>query len=266
MSITGVILNWKRPDNVRRILASWRASGLVSQAIVWSNRGTVKDGWATIIQANRDCGLYSRFAAALFANNPCVLWQDDDLLLPQQTLSRLNIEWLTRTELVHGIFGRRPSPDGSYNGTNAHGDVSVLCRVYMAHRRHAQHFFRYADQWATQQLDGAPEGLPHDDILFCYGAMHTNHGARNRAWKLPVEELPAPHAIHARNGWAAHVAYRTRLMRTYEAWIKPLVGAPEGQRHVWHEHRCVSCGKAMCDQAYHNEACPGWQAQGASDG
>lgn len=219
--ITGVLLNWKRPNNVRRILASWRAGGVVTAAIVFSNNGPVKDGWATVIQANRDCGLYSRFAAALLAKTNCVLWQDDDLLLPTMTLHKLSCEYLTYPDVLHGVFGRAPGKDGGYSGTNARGLVPVvLTRVVMGHRRHAVNFFRYADQWATVQLDGAPGGLPHDDILFSYGAVHTNHGRLNRVHALPVEELPAPHAIHARHGWDSHAAYRDKLMRTYEEWTR----------------------------------------------
>ncbi len=35
--ITGVILNWKRPANVQRIVAGWLAGDLVTEAIVWNN-------------------------------------------------------------------------------------------------------------------------------------------------------------------------------------------------------------------------------------
>ena len=34
LDVSGVILNWKRPANVTRILSGWQASGVVTEGIV----------------------------------------------------------------------------------------------------------------------------------------------------------------------------------------------------------------------------------------
>ena len=57
--VTGVILNWKRPPNVARILSGWQASGIVTEAIVWNNNpaATFRDQWANVVNAAQDMGL-----------------------------------------------------------------------------------------------------------------------------------------------------------------------------------------------------------------
>ena len=91
--ITGVLLNWKRPANVRRIVASWRDGGIVSHSVVWNNNADSRleelDNCASVINASHDMGLYTRFIAALNAIHNCVLIQDDDLELPRDTLAKL---------------------------------------------------------------------------------------------------------------------------------------------------------------------------------
>ena len=89
--VTGVILNWKRPTNVARILSGWQTSGVVSEAIVWNNNpaATFRHPWANVVNAAQDMGLYTRFAAACLARHDCVLIQDDDLELPAESLRTL---------------------------------------------------------------------------------------------------------------------------------------------------------------------------------
>ena len=97
--ITGVILNWKRPANVQRIVAGWLAGDLVTEAIVWNNNPDAPLGpiaGAKVINAGQDLGLYTRFAAACLAQHEFVLIQDDDLELPRTSLDTLHPSWQPR--------------------------------------------------------------------------------------------------------------------------------------------------------------------------
>ena len=220
--VSGVILNWKRPSNVARILTGWQASGFVDEAIVWNNNPDAplpRHDWATVINATADMGLYTRFAAACLAHNECLLIQDDDLELPPESLRTLHEAWRADPRIIHGVFGRAPKPDGSY-ARNIVGDADapvVLTRVLLAHRRYAAEFFRHASQFEEIQRGGQPVGNG-EDIIFSYVAMRAS-GRPNRVHRIAVKELPAPHSIHGRN-WKAHVAHRTRLLRACEAWLK----------------------------------------------
>jgi hypothetical protein len=228
-AVTGVLLNWKRPANVARILSGWQSGGIVDEAIVWNNNpdSSFRHHWAKVVNAAQDLGLYTRFAAACLARNDCLLIQDDDLELPFDSLERLCDAWQRDPDIIHGVFGRAPKHDGSYArnvGGNAEVPV-VLTRVLMAHRRYAAEFFQYAPRFTDIQRDGKPAGNG-EDIIFSYVARRAS-GRLNRVHRVPVNELPAPHSIHGRN-WKAHVAHRSRLLRACEAWLK------ENQ----HEDRC----------------------------
>jgi len=173
MNVTGVILNWKRPTNVARILSTWQASGIVTEANVWNNNPaeTFRHDWASVVNASRDMGLYTRFAAACLASHECVLIQDDDLELPAESLRALVDAWHHDPDIIHGVFGRAPKPDGSY-ARNIGGDAQspiVLTRVLVAHRRYASRFFQVASALADVQREGKPDGNG-EDIIFSYVA------------------------------------------------------------------------------------------------
>ena len=120
-NVTGVVLNWKRPTNVARILSGWQASGIVTEAIVWNNnpRATFRHQWANVINAAPDMGLYTRFAAACLARNDCVLIQDDDLELPAESLRALVDAWHDDPDIIHASSAERQSPMGRMPATSA---------------------------------------------------------------------------------------------------------------------------------------------------
>lgn len=218
--ITAVIMNWKRPDNVARIVSTWHDSDLIAEAIVWNNNASepFRHKWARVVNAAEDFGLYTRFAATCLASNTAVLIQDDDLELPAESIRRLHDAWRREPDILHGVFGRMPKPDGSY-AKNVLGDAPapiVLTRVLMTHHSHAATFFRVAPRFDEIQQESRPHGNG-EDIIFSYAAMRRS-GQLNRVHRLPVTELPAPHAIHG--NWKRHVAHRTRLLRACQAWLK----------------------------------------------
>ena len=220
-NITGIMLNWKREANVVRIVAGWRESGIIRDGIVWNNNPAAPftHDWANVITATRNLGLYTRFAAASLALDECLLIQDDDLALPRESLARLYEEWQADPDVLHGVFGRAPKADGGY-ARNLRGETEtpvVLTRVLLARREYAGEFFRHAPRFDAIQRNGVPYGNG-EDIIFSYCAMRAS-GRLNRLHRVAVQELPAPHAVHAIN-WNAHVAHRTRLMRACEAWLR----------------------------------------------
>jgi len=219
--ITGVLLNWRRPDNVARIVAGWRESGLVDEGIVWNNNPDeplALDGQARVINASHDLGLYTRFAAACLARNECVLIQDDDIVLPTESIAALHEAWRRDPDVLHGVFGRIPDALGLYTLRNAIEEhvPMVLTRAVLTHRRHAAAFFEFAPAFEALQRDGRPYGNG-EDILFSYAVMR-HSGRLNRAHRVPVLELPSPDGINTRDR-GDHLAHRTRLMRACQAQL-----------------------------------------------
>lgn len=228
-SLTGVILNWKRADNVRRILSGWQEASLVEHAIVWNNNPAIyfRHPWAKAINSSEDLGLYTRFAAACLAPTEAVLIQDDDVLLPPASIDRLAEEWHREPDRLHGVFGRGPRPeDGSY-AAKFRGDHDVpiaLTRALVGARRYAAEFFATAPQFAELQSGSSPPGNG-EDIIFSYVAMR-HSGRPNRVHDVEVTELPAPHSIWERDR-TDHMAHRTALMRACQAWLES-VGVEAG--------------------------------------
>ena len=219
--VSAVILNWKRPANVIRIVSALQQTSLVSEVIVWNNNPAAPfhHAGAKIVNACQDLGLYTRFAAACLVQNEAVLIQDDDLELPAESLGRLYEAWRAEPDVIHGIFGRKPRSDGSY-AVNIRGNADspiVLTRALIVHRRYAAEFFRVAPRFSELQRRGLPVGNG-EDIIFSYMVRHQS-GRMNRTHDVPVIDLPAPHPIHGRDS-RAHVAHRTRLLRACEAWLQ----------------------------------------------
>lgn len=241
--ITGVVLNWKRPDNVARIVASWRESGLIDEAIVWNNNPDAwlaLDGWARVVNTSHNHGLYTRFAAACLSTNECVLIQDDDVIVPTDSIAALRHAWRRDPDVLHGVFGRLPDAFGLYTVRDApEGEVPiVLTRALLTHRRHAADFFVFAPALASVQRDARPEGNG-EDIIFSYAVMRRS-GRLNRVHAVPVVELPDPHAINLLDR-DDHLAHRTRLMRACQGQLAaeafagtPIVTALEHREPLVH--------------------------------
>jgi hypothetical protein len=217
--LSAVMLSWKRPDNVRRIVDAWQADGLVDDAIVWNNNPgtTLTHPWATVVNASHDLGLYTRFAAVALARHRAVLVQDDDVLLPASTVAALHDRWRRQPRVLHGLFGRGALPDGSYGRHVVAGERApvVLTRALLTHRDHAGRFLAAAGHFAEVQRHSSPQGNG-EDIIFSFVARAVT-GRRHWIHDLPHEELPAPDAIHQRD-WADHLAHRTRVLHAAQEW------------------------------------------------
>ncbi len=214
-SISAVVLNWKRPDNVKAIVDNWQVSGVINEALVWNNSPQkFTHEWATVINSSRDVGLYSRFAAAALTKNDGILIQDDDVQLPIASLRTLLDHWNNDRGIIHGVFGRRFNKD-DYDSTCAIGDVPViLTRALMVHRRFIPKFFAAADYFKHIQNSSIPYGNG-EDIIFSY-SVRAESGRLNRAYDLEVVELPDPNSISNRLG---HKAHRHKLMLACEDWL-----------------------------------------------
>jgi hypothetical protein len=221
ISCAGVLLNWRRPKNVSKILAGWQVAGL-AQGIVWNNNPETQlpaHPWAKVINTRSDFGLYTRFAAACLAQYDCVLIQDDDIELPPDSIRQLFEFWKNDPTILHGIFSRKPKPDGSYAifGKGEEEVPIVLTRILMTHRRYAADFFHHLPHFSDIQKVCQPFGNG-EDIIFSYIARLGANGRLHKTYDLPVIELPAPHAIHHSNP-EQHVLHRTKLMRACEEWL-----------------------------------------------
>lgn len=244
MMIAAVMLSWKRPDNVARIVDSWQQVPEITERIIWNNNPDVNLGGisATLIDASGNMGVYPRFAAGCLARNRIILTQDDDLVLPPETISRLFSEWQRDPDIIHGIFGRDPNPDGTYArgrlaGRGRSRDVCmVLTRAMIFRREYCGDFFSdLRSQFDPVQESGRPYGNG-EDILLSY-LVRKRTGRLNRIHGVSWKELPAPHAIYTQRG---HKQHRTRVLQACEEWLRdPCTCRDRASRPaVEHERTC----------------------------
>jgi hypothetical protein len=208
-----VMLSWQRAPSVRRICAQLAGYGLVDEIIVWNNNPAeqldLPGPKLRVITSARDLGLFTRFAAATLARNPCVLFHDDDLDAPEAVLEALHREWSRRPSVCHTLFGRNSAPGGRYTTDLAVGPVKIaLTRYTLVHRDVCLHALAHTPRFAD--LPGVPVGNG-EDIILSYAAMATA-GRPNQAHRLRANELGQDAAsIHLR--YPAHVAHRTQIIR-----------------------------------------------------
>lgn len=202
-----VFLNWARLDNLKTIVKAYQIGG-VKDIIIWNNADQAVDiAGARCINAGEDFGMRSRFAAALFAENDCVLIHDDDLMLSMSSMKMLHSLWQQEPEIVHGLLGRNPDGKGNYAEDVYQGSCEmVIGRCMMFHRKYAASFF------GIEQDYPSPEGHVKggcEDILMSYHVI-SRTGRPNKVHFLNFQELDDNEAINQRPD---HLKHRDMMMK-----------------------------------------------------
>jgi glycosyl transferase family 64 len=215
-----VMLSWKRPANIARVVDDLLAHAVVDDITVWNNNPQCALSLPAAVRVidSPDLGLYTRFAAGCLARHEMVFVQDDDLLLSPGTLDALHRHALGEPDVLHGIFGRAPTAAGRYARLlEGSGQVPiVLTRALVCARRYCAKFFEHVHRFDELQRDSVPYGNG-EDIIFSYLAMKES-GRMNRIHALPVLELPAEQSIFERS--AGHFEHRTRIMQACQRWLE----------------------------------------------
>ena len=151
--ISVVLLSWQRSPSVRRICTQLGCYGLVDDVIVWNNNPDehldLPGPKMRSINSSCDLGLFTRFAAASLARNPCILFHDDDLYASEGVLNQFYVQWSRRPEVCHTLFGRNSSISGQYSTDLAFGPVEIaLTRYTMVHRKICVHALAHTPNFA----------------------------------------------------------------------------------------------------------------------
>jgi hypothetical protein len=198
--ITVIILNWARPQNTVANLNRYASYRLVSQILCFNNGPSLRrfgplPQKCVLVEASRDLGLYSRFAAASLAKTDAVLHTDDDIFVPEATVEALYKFWRGAPHCCHGLFGRSVRP--VYQTNNVFGPVEVvLTRALICSRM--------TNNWALSavhlfdDLRSEPHGNG-EDIILSFAAMALSR-TLNFVHRLPSQDYPdyTENAIHRR--------------------------------------------------------------------
>jgi hypothetical protein len=218
---TVVILNWQRPANVRAILDTYVAYGRVSQIIVWSNNdGETFTYYHPKVRLilSAELGLNTRWAAALLAENDCVIVADDDLIADESTIEGLIENYRHDPDRAYTLHGRNPTPANDYSLHVEHvreptEAMMHLTRLTCLARQHVAHYFVALDELGLR-IDPATGG--GEDIVMSF-ALTRATGKRPLVVPGRYRDLLAPGAIANRHG--PQQQHRTQIMRRCQAWL-----------------------------------------------
>ena len=210
--ITVVMLNFARPRNALFNLQTYSSYRIVKDILCFNNGAPLPPGTrlprkCVLMEASKDLGLYSRFAAASLATTEAVFHTDDDLIAPEKTLETLYSYWSRAKSSCHGLYGRVAYP--TYNFGNVFGPVEVLLtRALMCSRRVNNIALSATDLF--NDLAGKPRGNGEDIILSFAGMAASKH--LNLAYRLPAKNHAGeePFAIH--RSWPDHLEHRRRVV------------------------------------------------------
>lgn len=83
--VTACLISWKRPENLRSIIAYLKTIPFITEILVWNNNPTrqldLAESETRVIEAGENYVCYARFLCARQAKNSIIYVQDDDALV-----------------------------------------------------------------------------------------------------------------------------------------------------------------------------------------
>jgi len=213
--VTAIVVNWRRPDNVQRILRALRQSSARCHIIVCDVRvdetyrkDTFFEGADEVLHLSRNHGGFNRLVPAMLVQTEFTYFHDDDLLPGPEALAALMR--CADGMLGMGVLGQigRVYPDGQFGTDDVLRDEHVCVPVDNVIRgalvRSAllpgvMHFWhRHGRNFIT------PEGLVHDDLMLSFALRSAGHINRltpadhRNDTMINSEELPDQYALSRR--------------------------------------------------------------------
>lgn len=227
-----VILNYRRPDNIPKILQGLAESKRILETIISHGRedtfrAFAQDGLKVINRkdfttVDRQWGVGRRFVAATQDSTaPVIVFVDDDIGIDGQTADALVDRHAKRPHVVHGIHGTGRSYDAKtreYSYESIKGDAPIVVTQCCAVAKYLVNdllnwIIKPANRNLRKLLEtGHPVRWNGEDIvlsLFC----GKKSGAPNVCWDdLTYTPLDNAHAICAIPG---HRAHRTCIIQAF---------------------------------------------------
>lgn len=237
--VTAILTNFKRPENLPKILDALDAQTVKAESVVLVDNhppeqdefeitSEVFDRFDDVYQFDQNAGPPCRFVAAAIPSTPLLLFLDDDLMPGPKAIEfaiatgdKLDWQFATLSQVGRNYERCDKSkqlklPRRNVKRHRTARAVDMTCRVHLVQSR-----FMYAAFWMRNAclLDGADEHeMRHDDIFMSQGIQHATgyHSyliPRSDADCDLKKDLPAP---HANNGRENHNVSRATLIRRCE--------------------------------------------------
>lgn len=181
MSVCAILLSYKRPQNIERIIKNLMATPSIKHVILSNNNPDINLGkWFNLqqhpiefIQQASHTICIKRFEIALNSTYDYFICPDDDLFLRPEQLQKLLDLAQQDTSRVHGMFGQIKSfhTTGIELFSGVHGvtcEIEILNRVYCFSRMHLLRMFELMKQLNLKSMSDA---LHIDDLLISFSGQ-----------------------------------------------------------------------------------------------
>jgi hypothetical protein len=181
MSVCAILLSYKRPQNIERIIKNLIATPGIKHVVLSNNNPDINlSKWINLqqypikfIQQSNHSICVKRFEIALDLPYDYFIFPDDDLFLsPQQLQTLLELAQQDKSR-VHGMFGQIKSFNDKGFGlfSGVHGatcEVEILNRVYCFSREHLLKMVELTKQLNMKSISDA---LHIDDLLISFSGQ-----------------------------------------------------------------------------------------------
>jgi hypothetical protein len=119
-TITACLLNWKRRDNIRRIVSSLLENELISEIIVWNNGDPITLASCRVIDSLHNIVCYGRYEAARRSSSDVIFVQDDDCIV--HNIGFLYERYLEDSNAIHSNQSEQSAEKRKLNNVG-HGAI-----------------------------------------------------------------------------------------------------------------------------------------------
>jgi hypothetical protein len=126
-AISAVLLSWRRPGNIERIVHTLQKSRLIKEVLVWNNNPeiTLTGIAATLINSSHNFFPFARYCLVPLARHPLIWFQDDDLLISPEQLESIFSAYERAPQRIYGCRGRN-LVEGRYSTRLVHGECDII--------------------------------------------------------------------------------------------------------------------------------------------
>ena len=216
MTISAVLLSWRRPKNLQSIVRSLWQNPLVKEVLIWNNNPeiTLKGDQAIIINSAHNFFPFARYCLVPLTKHPLVWFQDDDLLISPQQLDAIVSAYSMAPHRIYGCRGRN-LVQGRYGPAIIYGECDIILGQSMLF--HKQLLYE-----VTPALNALAPMERGDDIAFSL-LCQRKHFAVNVEPLIDLGE----HDEHALWRQSGHFSLRQQIVdRVLAALQRPPSGRP----------------------------------------
>jgi len=216
-----IILNWKRPDNlIKKIIPHLLKSDFINKIYISHGRIDTffKSKWKRVIclkhfKENESYGLFLRYYTAVkYAKTKFIFFQDDDILVPDETFYQLIKYQLQKKNAIHGIFGRYIDSETLYNIQKVYSEVPiVLTRILICNKKLMNIVLKEKSKIDLYVKKKSKPYWNGEDIFLNIISMHYNQNI-NYAYPLKYADIKDKENLGI-SDQKSHLKYRVELCK-----------------------------------------------------